>query len=209
MIGQAPRPGSEVVLLRQGRAYQARWIAPVPCQLLGSAPSVSSLLSAMLQQLGSQFGRTQAWSSVRADVSPLPGWRPPPGHSGVADASASPLTSCTVYTEATWTAPDTALDPSLASLPGLGLLPLVDLWDAASGEVLYDRVAIRQPATSPPGAAPSAPSQQPPPVATTQPAAPPGAPSAPSGGGSAGLAIGIGIGLLVLIGIAVAASSRS
>jgi hypothetical protein len=204
MIGQAPRPGSEVVLLREGHAYQARWIAPVPCQLLGSAPSVSSLLSAMLQQLGSQFGRSQAWSTVRADVRPLPGWNPPPGHSGVADASANPLATCTVYTEATWAAPDTAVDPTLARLPGVGLVPLVDIWDAQTRELLYDRVAIVQPATPAPGTAP-APPVRPTPPATTAPAAP--LSPKPSARGSGALVIG---GLVIAaLGIAAIAVSRS
>ncbi len=203
MIGQSPRAGSEIVLLRQGHAYQARWIAPVPCQLLGSAPSVSSLLSAMLQQLGGQFGRSQAWSTVRGDTTPLAGWNPPAGHE--AGATTNAFTECTVYTEATWTAPDTAVDPSIARLPGLGLVPLVDMWDAQTGELLYDRNAIPQPTTSPPGTAPAPPAQQQPPAAATAPA-PTVAAAKPSAGGGAGLAIGVGIGLLVLVGIAFAAS---
>ncbi len=190
------------MLLRQGHAYQARWLAPVPCQLLGSAPSVSSLLSAMLQQLGGQFGRSQAWSTVRGDTSELAGWSPPAGHEGAASIA---FNECTVYTEATWQAPDTAVDPSLATLPGLGLVPLVDMWDAQTGELVYDRSAIAQPSSSPPGTAPAPPAQQQPPAATTVPATTVTA-AKPSGGGGAGLAIGVGIGLLVLGAIAVAVS---
>jgi len=195
MIGQAPRPGSSTLLLRQDHVYQARWLAPVPCAVLGSAPTVSSLLSAMLQQFGSQFGRSQAWSTVRADTSPLPGWNPPAGHTN--GMGPSSFNACVVYTEATWSAPDTAVDPSLAKLPGVGLVPLVDMWDASSGELLYDRNAIAQPSAPAPGPAPAPPTSTSPPVATTR------APSAAKA--SAGVSGAVVFAGLLILGLGIAA----
>ena len=129
MLGQVST--APVVMLKNGHRIRTRFAAPVPCALI-PAPAVLAAVQAM----GAQAAVPSPWTAIDFDM--------------VSDWS-----GCKINVSATWSARDTVIDPELTQLPGIGALPVEQVFDETSGVVLYD--SSRQERPTPPGPAPAPP----------------------------------------------------
>lgn len=172
-LGQPPTV--PVITLRRGHHYSARWTAPVNCALVQPP-----LVLAALQTLGTQAGLQNPWDRVSFSTAPS-------------------ALGCNVETDATWNARDTVIDPEIARLPGVAALPVEQIRDTDTGEIIYDRARIEQPQTPPPGPPPAPPpsGNRPPTSPGQPPPRPPPAPSRRRGG------IGTALAVLSVIGAGV------
>lgn len=87
-----------------------------------------------MQALGAQAAVPSPWTSINFNLD----------SAGI---------GCRVTVFAVWSARDTVIDAELAQLPGIGALPVEEVVDETTGEVLYD--LRRQERPAPPGPAPA------------------------------------------------------
>lgn len=120
-----------VVVLKTGHRIRARFVAPAPCALI-PPPAINAAMQAM----GAQAAVPSPWTNIAFNLD----------SAGI---------GCRITVRATWSARNTVIDPELAMLPGVGALPVEEVFDETAGVVLYD--LTRQERPVPPGPAPAPP----------------------------------------------------